>query len=75
MATTKVYLNTSDEAIKLKEYGQLEIPAGEQISVSTEYHQPVILANYPGLRDITDEEVVVKKKGRAAVKEAEASDE
>lgn len=54
MASTKIYKNTSDQEVNVIGVGILE-PAGQpgdQISVTTEYHQPVVLANYPGVVEV-----------------------
>lgn len=59
MITTRVYKNTSKEDLIVN--GN-EIPAGEQVSITTEYHQPVIVENYPGLKEITDEVAEPKKE-------------
>lgn len=68
MAATKVYLNMSGEPIQLKEYGQLEIASGEHVSVTTDYHQPVILENYPGLIDVTDAQLDIAEDGSVTVR-------
>lgn len=54
MPTTKIYQNNSDEAVNVIGVG--EIPAGEHISVTSDYHQPVVLANYPGVVEVVEEE-------------------
>lgn len=54
MATTKIYQNNSDQAVNVVGVG--EIPAGEHISVTSDYHQPVVLSNYPGVVELVEEE-------------------
>jgi len=56
---TKTFHNTTKKTINVLGIG--EIPAGEQISVTGEYLPPVVLANYPGLVETTDDEA--PKKG------------
>lgn len=50
--TTKIYKNTTKVAINVVGIG--EIAAGDQVSITGEHHQPVILANYPGVEEVTD---------------------
>lgn len=52
MLTTKIYKNTTDQDMNVVGIG--EIPAGEQVSLSSENLQPVMIANYPGLVDMTE---------------------
>lgn len=59
MTTTKIYRNTGTDDLSVIGIG--DIPAGEQVSISSEYHQPVVLANYPGLVEITAEGYVEEK--------------
>jgi hypothetical protein len=54
MVTTKIYQNNGKEAVNVIGLG--EIPAGEHLSVTSEYHQPVVLANYPTVVELVDEE-------------------
>lgn len=49
---TRLYKNTSDKDIDVVGIG--EIPAGEQVSVTSDNLQPVMLVNYPMVVDITD---------------------
>lgn len=51
--STKLYRNTSKQPLNVIGVGVIE--PGEHISVTTEYQPTVILANYPGLVDATDE--------------------
>lgn len=52
--STKVYRNTSNEDLNVIGIGV--IPAGEQVSVTTEYQPHVVLVNYPGLVEVSDEQ-------------------
>ena len=54
MITTKVYKNTAKAPIDVLGLGVIK--PGEQVSVTGEYHQPVIVENYPGLVDVLAEE-------------------
>lgn len=54
MVSTKIYRNTSKKTLNVLDLGELK--AGEQVSVTTEYHQPIVLANYPGLVEVVDQE-------------------
>lgn len=58
--TTKIYRNDSKKAMNVLGVG--EIPAGEQVSLTSEYPPAVVLANYPGLVDVVAEEEVAKSK-------------
>jgi hypothetical protein len=53
MATTRIYKNTGSKALSIVGIG--DVKPGEQLSVTTDYHPPVVLANYPGLVEVTDE--------------------
>lgn len=53
MVTTKIYQNTGKEVINVLGVGEIE--PGEHVSITSEYHQPVILANYPTVIEVTDE--------------------
>ena len=55
MNITRVFRNTSKERINV--VGVAEIPAGGQVSISGENLPAVVLENYPGLIEVTDEEV------------------
>jgi hypothetical protein len=65
MVTTKIYRNTGDKDLNVIGVGQ--IPAGEQVSIISEYHQPVVMANYEGLVELVAEE--------AAANEAQAAEQ
>lgn len=54
MVTTKIYKNTTKKTVSV--FGLGEIKAGEQISVVSEYHQPIVLSNYPGVVELVEEE-------------------
>lgn len=51
MITTKIFHNTTNQAVNVLGVG--EIQAHDHISVTTEYHQPVVLDNYPGVVEVT----------------------
>lgn len=53
MAVTKLYRNTSDVNMVVPGIG--EVPAGGQVSITSEYPPAVVLQNFPGLVDITNE--------------------
>jgi hypothetical protein len=53
--TTKKYQNTSDQDMSVIGIGT--IAAGESVSITTQFQPPVVLSNYPGLVDVTVEEV------------------
>lgn len=57
--STKLYRNDGKEKLNILGVGELK--PGEQISVTTEYQPPVIMANYPGLVDLTDPNFVDTK--------------
>jgi hypothetical protein len=52
--TTKIYKNTNKTAVNVTGLG--EIPAKSQVSVTSEYHQPIVLANYPGVVEVVETE-------------------
>jgi hypothetical protein len=54
MQTTKIYENTTDKAVNVVGVGIIE--AHDRISISTEYHAPVNLVNFPGIIDVLAEE-------------------
>jgi len=54
MPTTKIYENTTDQPVNVIGVGI--IPAHDRISITTEFHMPVNLANYPGVIDVLAEE-------------------
>lgn len=54
MPTTKIFKNTSKKTLNVLGVG--EIAPGDQVSITAEYHQPVVLENYPGLVDVLAEE-------------------
>jgi hypothetical protein len=49
---TKIYQNTT--AADMNVLGVGLIPAGESVSITTDYPPQVILENYPGLVDLTE---------------------
>lgn len=53
MVTTKIYQNTTDQDVDLVELA-LTIPAGEHISLTSAYHRPVVLENYPGVIELDE---------------------
>jgi hypothetical protein len=59
MQTTKIYKNTSKKTLNVPGVGELE--PGAQVSVTSEYHQPVVLENFPGLVDLVEKEQKEKK--------------
>ena len=69
MISTKVYKNTSKVPIDVLGLGVIE--AGEQVSVTGEHHQPIIVENYPGLVDVLAEEQA--EADHKAAKKAEAT--
>lgn len=48
----KVYQNTSKSDLNVNGVGV--IPAGETVSIASEFQPPVVLANFPGLIDVTN---------------------
>lgn len=50
--TTKIYHNTTDQNVNVIGVG--EIRAHDHVSITTKYHQPVVLENYPGIVEVTD---------------------
>jgi hypothetical protein len=54
MQTTKIYENTTDKAVNVVGVGIIK--PHDRISVSTEYHAPVNLINFPGVIDVLEEE-------------------
>jgi predicted deacetylase len=60
MQTTKVYENTTEETVNIIGVGDIE-PHG-RISITSDFHAPVNLANYPGVVDVLAEEAA---NGRA----------
>lgn len=51
--TTKVYFNDSDQTIKIPAI-DVELEPQGHVSITSAYHPPVILENFPGLKEITD---------------------
>lgn len=49
----KKFRNTSK--VDLNVIGIGVVPAGEEVSVSSDYQPHVVMENYPGLVDVTDE--------------------
>lgn len=66
--TTKLYRNTTKEDINVLGIGV--IPAGEQVSVSSEYQAPINVANYPGLIDVSATEEQERLDAEHAEQEA-----
>lgn len=66
MPTTKIYQNNTNQAVNVIGLG--EIPAGEHLSITSDYHQPVVLSNYPGVVELVEEE---QKAADAAPQEPE----
>lgn len=58
--TTKTFKNTTKKTILVPTVG--EIPAGESISLTGEFLPHVVVANYPGLVETTDDEAPTKKE-------------
>lgn len=54
MVTTKIYQNNGKETVNVIGVGEIE--PGEHISVTSEYHQPVVLSNYPDVVELVEEE-------------------
>ena len=52
--TTRVYENATDKPINVIGVGVIQ--PHDRISVTTEFHAPVNLANYPGVIDVLAEE-------------------
>jgi len=52
--TTKIYENTTAQPINVLGVGV--IPPYDRLSITTEYHAPVNLANYPGVIDVLADE-------------------
>jgi hypothetical protein len=55
MVTTKIYKNSGKQKVSVPVLG-VELKPGEQVSVTSEYHQPLVLENFPGLVELVDEE-------------------
>lgn len=60
MITVKIYKNTNKKAVDVVGVG--EIAANSQVSIAAEQHFPVVLANYPGVIDISDGEPEVAEE-------------
>lgn len=54
MVTTKIYQNNGKATVNVIGLGEIE--PGAHISVTSEYHQPIVLANYPDVVELVDEE-------------------
>jgi hypothetical protein len=50
--TTKAYYNNSSADLNVIGIG--DIPAGETVSITSQYPPAVVLENYPGLVDVTN---------------------
>lgn len=57
---TKLYRNTTKETVELPGIG--EIPAGGQVSVTTEHQPAIILENHEGVIEVSDEKPKKKDK-------------
>lgn len=53
MTTTKIYRNNGKETVNVIGVGEIE--AGNQVSITSEYHQPVVLSNYPDIEEVSAE--------------------
>lgn len=51
--SVKIYHNTTEEDMNVIGVGV--IPAGEKVSVTSEYQPHIVLENYPGLKETSDE--------------------
>jgi hypothetical protein len=51
--SVKVYHNTTEKDMNVNGVGV--VPAGEKVSVASEYQAHVVLENYPGLNEISQE--------------------
>lgn len=71
-ATTKIYYNGGDEPIVLPMI-DTELQPGEQVSVTSAYHQPIIIENFPGLKEVTDLSEEEQAQHNEEVLAAEAS--
>lgn len=58
MVTTKIYENRTDKSVNVVGVGVIQ--AHDRISVTTEFHAPVNLVNYPGVVDVLAEEAAGK---------------
>ena len=56
MVTTKIFSNTTTEDVNILGVGV--IPAGEQISVTSDGHAPVNLLNFPGVVELVEQETL-----------------
>ena len=59
-ATTKIYKNTSKKTVNIVGVGEIE--AGSQISVTSEFHTPVNLENFPGVVEVVAQEEAKAEK-------------
>lgn len=56
--SVKLYYNTTAEDMNVIGIGL--IPAGEKVSVASEFQPHVVLENYPGLTEVSEESVTVE---------------
>lgn len=52
--TTKIYKNTGKQTLDVLGLGELK--PGDQVSVTTDYHTPIRVDQYPGLVEVVEEE-------------------
>lgn len=67
MTTTKIYRNDSDKTVNVIGVGEIE--PGNQVSITSEYHQPVVLSNYPGVVEVSDEVQTAEPEAPASSEE------
>lgn len=70
--TTKVYKNNGNEPVNIIGVGELQ--SGEQVSITTEYHQPVVMANYPDVVELTADDYIAEQAVNNEQSLDEASD-
>lgn len=51
--STKIYRNTTSKTVNVLGVGEIE--GGSQVSLTTEYQPAIILENYPGIIEVSDE--------------------
>lgn len=66
--TTKIYHNTNDNDILVTGLGVIR--AHDHVSVTTKYHQPIVLENYPGVVEVTDMDPEAQKEFYAQERDA-----
>jgi hypothetical protein len=52
--SVKIYKNTTDKKVNVVGVG--EIPPKSQVSISADQHFPVVLTNFPGVVELTEEQ-------------------